>query len=71
MSEPSRFLSAFAHALSTMALYGDGHPAREKAIDNAFEHLEALQRHGAARGGSPSNQRRSTTDHATTNAVAR
>ncbi len=45
MSEPSRFLSAFAHALSTMALYGDGHPAREKAIDNAFEHLEALQRH--------------------------
>jgi putative nucleotidyltransferase with HDIG domain len=31
--------------LSTMALYGEGHPAREKAIDNAFEQLEALQRH--------------------------
>src|SRR5688500_10331356 len=45
MSEPARFLSAFAQALSTMALYGDGHPAREKAIDNAFEQLEALQRH--------------------------
>lgn len=48
MSEPARFLSAFAQALSTMALYGDGHPAREKAIDNAFEHLEALQRHDAS-----------------------
>ena len=45
MSEPARFLAAFAQALSTMALYGEGHPAREKAIDNAFEQLEALQRH--------------------------
>ena len=45
MSEPARFLSSFAQALSTMALYGEGHPAREKAIDSAFEHLEALQRH--------------------------
>ena len=45
MSEPTRFLSSFAQALSTMALYGEGHPAREKAIDGAFEHLEGLQRH--------------------------
>jgi putative nucleotidyltransferase with HDIG domain len=45
MSEPARFLSSFAQALSTMALYGEGHPAREKAIDGAFEHLEGLQRH--------------------------
>ena len=45
MSEPARFLSSFAQALSTMALYGEGHPAREKAIDSAFEHLETLQRH--------------------------
>ena len=45
MSEPVRFLSALAQALSTMALYGEGHPAREKAIDNAFEHLQSLQRH--------------------------
>jgi hypothetical protein len=36
MSEPVRFLASFAHALSTMSLYGGGHPAREKAIDNAF-----------------------------------
>jgi putative nucleotidyltransferase with HDIG domain len=48
MSEPVRFLSTFAQALSTMALYGDGHPAREKAIDNAFEHLAALQRYDAS-----------------------
>ena len=45
MSEPVRFLSTLAQALSTMALYGEGHPAREKAIDNAFEHLQSLQRH--------------------------
>jgi putative nucleotidyltransferase with HDIG domain len=45
MSEPVRFLSAFAQGLSTMALYREGHPAREKAIDNAFEQLVALQRH--------------------------
>jgi putative nucleotidyltransferase with HDIG domain len=45
MSEPVRFLASFAQALSTMALYKDGHPAREKAIDNAFEHVTALQKH--------------------------
>jgi putative nucleotidyltransferase with HDIG domain len=45
MSEPVRFLASFAQALSTMALYGSGHPAREKAIDNAFEQLTALQQH--------------------------
>ena len=45
MSEPVRFLASFTQALSTMALYREGHPAREKAIDNAFEHLTALQQH--------------------------
>jgi putative nucleotidyltransferase with HDIG domain len=45
MSEPIRFLSSLAQALSTMALYGEGHPAREKALDNAYEQLVALQRH--------------------------
>jgi putative nucleotidyltransferase with HDIG domain len=48
MSEPVRFLSTFAQALSTMALYGDGHPARERAIDSAFEQLAALQRYDAS-----------------------
>jgi putative nucleotidyltransferase with HDIG domain len=45
MSEPVRFLSSLAQALSTMALYGPGHPAREKALDNGYEQLVALQRH--------------------------
>ena len=36
MSEPAKFLTAFAQALSTMALYSDGHPARERAIDQAY-----------------------------------
>lgn len=43
MSEPARFLTSLAQALSTMALYGDGHPARVRAIDQSFERLRALQ----------------------------
>ena len=45
MSEPVRFLSSLAHALSTMALYNEGHPSRVKALDSSFDHLVALQRH--------------------------
>jgi putative nucleotidyltransferase with HDIG domain len=43
VSEPARFLTSLAQALSTMTLYADGHPARARAIDLAFEHLRALQ----------------------------
>ncbi len=43
MSEPAKFLTAFAQALSTMALYSDGHPARNRAIDRAYELLRDLQ----------------------------
>ncbi|HET7630883.1 MAG TPA: HD domain-containing phosphohydrolase [Gemmatimonadaceae bacterium] len=43
MSEPSRFLTSFAQALSTMALYADGHPARERAVDRSYELLRKLQ----------------------------
>jgi putative nucleotidyltransferase with HDIG domain len=43
MSEPARFLTSLAQALSTMALYADGHPARARAIDVSFEHLRSLQ----------------------------
>src|SRR4029077_11885194 len=43
MSEPARFLAAFAQALAGMALYADGHPARERAIDLAYEELRGLQ----------------------------
>ena len=43
MSLPIRFLSSFAQSLSTMALYADKHPARERAIDKSFGVLRELQ----------------------------
>lgn len=39
----SRFLTALAQALATMALYRAGHPARERAIDAAYDALQQLQ----------------------------
>lgn len=44
MSDPIKFLNSFAQALSTMALYADGHPARERVIDRSYETLRELQR---------------------------
>jgi putative nucleotidyltransferase with HDIG domain len=43
MSDPVRFLAAFAQALASMALYTDGHPQRERSIDAAFTELQDLQ----------------------------
>ena len=43
MSEPVKFLTSFAQALATMSLYAEGHPARQKGIDSAFERLGLLQ----------------------------
>jgi putative nucleotidyltransferase with HDIG domain len=43
VSSPAGFLTAFAHALAAMTLYADGHPARERAIDAAFQALTELQ----------------------------
>lgn len=45
MSEPVRFLNTFAQSLATMSLYRDGHPARERVIDMAFESLQRLLEH--------------------------
>ncbi|HTJ20936.1 MAG TPA: HD domain-containing phosphohydrolase [Gemmatimonadaceae bacterium] len=42
MSEPVRFLNSFAHSLSVMTLYPEGHPSRESAIDAAFQDLSDL-----------------------------
>jgi len=42
VSEPAGFLNAFAHALTVMTLYPDGHPSRERAVDAAYEALESL-----------------------------
>ena len=43
MIEPGRFLHSFAQSISTMALYGPGHPARERAIDTSWDLLRVLQ----------------------------
>ena len=44
MSDPVKFLHVFAQALSTMTLYPDGHPARARVVDAAYEQLVGLQR---------------------------
>jgi putative nucleotidyltransferase with HDIG domain len=43
VSSVSRFLNGTAQALATMALYESGHPARDKAVDRAFQSLSELQ----------------------------
>ena len=43
MSAPIRFLNGFAQAIAAMALYQDGHPQRERAIDAAYQDLRDLQ----------------------------
>ena len=47
MTDPVRFLNAFAHVLAVMTLYPEGHPSREGAVDAAFEGLSGLR---AAKG---------------------
>jgi putative nucleotidyltransferase with HDIG domain len=44
VSDPIKFLTTFAQALSTMALYADGHPARERVVDRSYEALRDLQK---------------------------
>lgn len=44
MSEPVRFLVSFGKAVSTMALYNNGHPSRERAVDHSYQCLLDLQR---------------------------
>ncbi len=48
MSEPVRFLTSLSQALSTLALYGEGHPAVRRATDSAYRHLADLQAGGGA-----------------------
>ena len=42
MSDPVGFLNAFAHILTVMTLYPEGHRLREQALDVAFEQLGGL-----------------------------
>jgi putative nucleotidyltransferase with HDIG domain len=44
LSDPIRFLTTLGQALSATGLYSTGHPARERAVDQAWEQLEALQK---------------------------
>ena len=46
--QAAKFLGTFAQALSTMVLYGNGHPARERAVDVSFEALTRLEETDAA-----------------------
>jgi len=41
--EATKFLTGLAQAVSTMSLYKDGHPARERALDAAYDKLRRLQ----------------------------
>ncbi|HEY8832997.1 MAG TPA: HD domain-containing phosphohydrolase [Gemmatimonadaceae bacterium] len=41
--DPIQFLVSFGQAVSTMALYNDGHPARERAVDRSYRSLRDLQ----------------------------
>ena len=41
--DPVRFLNAFAQSLAAMALYRVGHPARERALDVAYQQIQDLQ----------------------------
>ena len=43
MSEARQFLGSFAQAIAAMALYREGHPARERAIDTAYQKLLDLK----------------------------
>ena len=43
MSAASRFLTALSRTLSTMGLYGDDHPATQRAVDAAHAALQDLQ----------------------------
>jgi len=38
-----KFLHSMAQAISTMALYRDGHPARERTVDQSFDLLQRLR----------------------------
>ena len=42
MSDPVRFLTSLAHALTSITLYPEGHPTREKAVEGAYTEVEAI-----------------------------
>ena len=49
MSPEALFLTSFAKAMAAMSLYKEGHPARERALDNAYARLADVQGERAER----------------------
>ncbi len=43
MKEVVEFLTSLSKAVSTMGLYKEGHPARERVVDDVFEAVQRLQ----------------------------
>lgn len=42
MTDAAHFLTSLAQVLSTLVLYAEGHPARERSLDRAWERLQRL-----------------------------
>src|SRR5947207_9184371 len=42
-ADPAKFLGAFAQAVAGWAWYRDGNPARDRAVDIAYQHVQDLQ----------------------------
>jgi len=40
MSSPVKFLTSLGQVMATMALYNQGHPARERALDDSYQELQ-------------------------------
>jgi putative nucleotidyltransferase with HDIG domain len=48
MTDAAKFLTAIAQSLSTMILYREGHPARERSTERVWERLQRVLEHDAA-----------------------
>ncbi len=42
MSSPVKFLTSLGQVMATMALYNQGHPARERALDDSYQELKDM-----------------------------
>ena len=49
MSDPVRFLTSLAHALTSITLYPEGHPTREKAVESSYAEVGAMTGSNQAR----------------------
>jgi putative nucleotidyltransferase with HDIG domain len=42
MSSPVKFLTSLGQVMATMGLYNEGHPARERVLDDSFQELQDI-----------------------------